>query len=211
VNEFFTYIRENWKVLSKAKGAFLILMVVSFAAGYSCAVWYLNRQITNLTDDNNRYRRQLGIDPPGNTALYELNNDELKAKATDIVIHLRQFSAVAQANLDAVEARDKDADPSVKSRDGFQALKDGAQAYDANLASDAENIETELRRRLPTDELSNIPRVPAFGTKEDPRGPRLTITEIFRGNPGIIGLIPVLASEIEQMAKLLPNGPSTRQ
>jgi hypothetical protein len=82
-----------------------------------------------------------------------------------------------------------------------RVIQDMSEDFDRNLASDAFNVDNELRKRLDPKTIAHIPRVPAF---IDADGNRLTFAQIVRGTGADAFFIRGLANEIEQMSKLLP-------
>jgi hypothetical protein len=88
-------------------------------------------------------------------------------------------------------------------KDMMAARQEISQNFDKSLASDADNVQNELRGRLSPEVLNHIVRVPAF--VEIPGGSRLTLSEMMRGSGFDTPYIHGLANEIEEMAKMLPS------
>ena len=82
----------------------------------------------------------------------------------------------------------------------MQIMKETSEAFDEDLASDALNIENELRKRMTPEAMSHVVRVPAFVAGDS----RVTFLGLMRGSPTEIWMVNGLANEIEQMYKLLP-------
>lgn len=192
-----------------AKAAFLTLAALGLGAGFGLGMLYYGGQVAALKEQLNtkdgqiaRYRVALGIDPASKGALVELNNQELALKAQAIVAKLREFNFDLDAKLKVIHEQRV-----AKKIDEHQALKDSraamqqvSDAFDANLASDAFNVEGELRKRMDPAAISHVVRVPAFIAD----GSRVTFLALMRGSSSNAFYIRGFADEMEQMAKLLP-------
>jgi hypothetical protein len=197
------YIKNEWDVLKGAPLAFMGLVVVSFSTGLGAGLWHYSERLEVKDGEIHRYRVALGIDEASQGALVELNNQELALRSASIVAKLRDLYR-------AWNAREKSIDEDLKagkisqdqaSKQGLQALDDASQAFDQNLASDALNVEAEMRRRLSPEAMSHVMRVPAFVAG----GSRITFLGIVRGSKLSAGFIQAFADEMDQMEKLLPS------
>src|SRR5262249_31154781 len=96
----------------------------------------------------------------------------------------------------------------------LDAVQEVSRDFDANLATDAYNVENELRTRLGPDALSHVIMVPGFVLKDangavNPRS-RITFPQLMRGNAFDAMWLGRLADEIDQMANLLPPDSAKR-
>jgi hypothetical protein len=210
LERFIAFVQKEWGNLVKAPAAFVMLCVLGLCVGfgggmlyYSSQVGSLQQQVSSKDGQLNRYRVALGIDPASKGALVELNNEELALKAQSIVAKLRKLSSALDGKLNGIQKQTDAKKISQKqaSEQKLTAMKDVSQDYDRNLASDADNIDVELRRRLDPKVIAHIVRVPGF---IDSEGTRLPVTEIFRSSGFDTFYFKGWADEIEQMAKLLP-------
>jgi hypothetical protein len=208
----FDYIKREWTNLRAAPLSFIGLAVVCLVSGFAAGVLYYSGQIGSLheqisTKDGqlSRYRVALGIDPASKGALVELSNQELALKAQSIVAKLREFDKALEDKGKTINEQQQTGKISKEEADKaqFQAMKDVSEAFDQNLASDAYNVENELRVRLDPSALAHVVRVPAFIAGSDPRS-RLTLSELARGSGFDATMLGRLADEMEEMAKLLP-------
>jgi hypothetical protein len=211
-----TFLKKDWDGLVKAPFSFVMLAALCLAAGFATGTLYysgevgsLHEQITGKDSQISRYRVALGIDPASKGALVELNNQELALKAKSIVATLRTLSSELDGKLSGIQ-KDLDSkkiDPQQASEETRTARTDVSQDFDTNLASDANNIENELRRRLDSKTIEHIVRVPAFNELDAKGNPvnHLPFTELFRGSGADVFFIKGLANEIEEMAGLLPS------
>jgi hypothetical protein len=209
--EILEKIKQEARVIKSAPFSFLLFIVVGGSLGYAASQWYYSKQIADINGQLNakdgqinRYRVALGIDRASKGALVELNNQELALKALAVAAELREFNAALDAKSEAMQ-KQADANktkPEQALKDKIAAMKEAAQSFDSNLASDAYNVDNELRRRLDPKAIAHIVRVPAL-IGED--GTRIPVTAFFRGEMIDLFYIRLLADEIEQMAKLLPS------
>lgn len=104
------YLKSEFAVLSKAPFTAVVVAVFFFIAGYYVASWYLDRQLTlqnerlaDLGAQISRYRQALGVDPVSPSALTELTNEELRAKALTTAADLRTFAAETKRVMESAE------------------------------------------------------------------------------------------------------------
>jgi hypothetical protein len=199
------YIRAELAVLKGAPVSFVGLVVLSIAAGIGIGEWHYSERLETKDGEIHRYRVALGIDNASAGALVELNNQELALKAQYIVGQMRQLSSALDQKGQQIGQMVKDGkiDKQRVSEAKMAAIKEVSEAFNSNLASDAYNVENELRSRLDPSALSHIVRVPAFIVGSDPRS-RVTFSELMRGSGFDAMMIGRLADEMEEMAKLLP-------
>lgn len=192
-------------MLRGAPVSFIGLVVISVSAGIGIGSWHYSERIETKDGEIHRYRVALGIDRASAGALVELNNQELALKSQYIVGQMRQLSSALDQKAQQIDQMVKDGkiDAQKATEDKMAAMKEVSQTFDSNLASDAYNVENELRSRLDSSALSHVVRVPAFIIGSDPRS-RVTFSELTRGSGFDAAMIGRLADEMEEMAKLLP-------
>jgi hypothetical protein len=204
------HIQKEWAVLKTAPAAFVMLAIVSIGAGVAGGTWYYAGQVGSLheqlyakDDQLGRYRVALGIDPASKGALVELSNQELALKAQSIVAKLRSYAAMMHSENQGIEKRFKDGtiSDSQAMNERLAAEKNVSEQFDRNLASDAYNVENELKSRLDPVTRSHIVGVPAFRFGSDPHD-RVTMSDLFRRS-GFAEMLGGLADEMEEMARLL--------
>jgi hypothetical protein len=203
------HIKGEWEVLSKAPLTFILLLAIGILSGVGIGEWRDSGQMASLREQVNqangrisRYRVALGIDRPSQSALVELNNQELALKAQSIVFQLRGLYRALNEKTEMLNKQVKDGKLK-KDQVGeqwMQIMKETSEAFDENLASDALNIENELRKRMTPEAMSHVVRVPAFVAGDS----RVTFLGLMRGSWMEIWMVNGLANEIEQMYKLLP-------
>ena len=202
-------------MLKKAPLAFVLLLVVGVISGARIEAWRdsgqmasLQEQIRQKDDKVSRYRVALGIDPASRGALVELNNEELYLKAESVVAKLRTFASKLDGTLAEIKKRvdSNKIDKKQAWQETMEAMKQVSQDLDKNLASEAYNVDNELRNRLDPKAISHVVRVPAIVSDE---GVSIPITALSKGSGWDSFYIKALADEIEQMAKLLPTNGST--
>lgn len=189
-------------MLTKAPVSFVSLALVFFSAGIGVGLWHYSERLDTKDGEIHRYRVALGIDEASRGALVELNNQELALKAQSIVVKLRQLSSALAQKSDEIQKRTNsgEIDKTQAFKEQMAAMKEVSQDFDSSLASDAYNVENELRKRLDPVAISHVVRVPALVAD----GSRVTVPDLFRGSGFDSVYIGGLADEIEQMAKLLP-------
>ena len=182
---------------------FFGLVVVSIGSGILVGQWHFSERLEAKDGQIHRYRVALGIDEASKGALVELNNRELALKSQAIVAKLRDLTRAWDEKAKSIneQAASGKITNDQASKDKEQAMADVVQAFDQNLASDAPNVESELRKRLDPEALGQIVRVPAFVAGDS----RVTLLGLMRGSSLSAFYIVGLANEMEQMAKLLPH------
>jgi hypothetical protein len=209
------FIEREWKVLKTAPFTFVTLSVLCLGGGFALGMLYygsqvgsLREQITAKDGQLGRYRVALGIDPASKGALVELSNQELALRAQSIVVQLRQLTSEVEQKITEIESRAKAGEDKSKTDAAkMAAVKDVSNEFDRNLASDAYNVENEVRRRLDPKAMSHVVRVPAFIASD---GGRVTLSDLMRGTGFDVLMLDRLADEIEQMVKLLPSDSATK-
>jgi hypothetical protein len=205
--------------LMKAPFAFVTLCTLCLGLGYGAGMLYYSSQIGSLHEQTtakdgqlSRYRVALGIDPASKGALVELGNQELALKAQSIIAKLREFDKTLDDKGKAIKELEQTGKISTEDahQARLQAKQDVSEAFDQNLASDAYNVENELRVRLDPSALSHVVRVPAFISGSDPHS-RVTFSELARGSGFDAMMLGRLADEMEEMAKLLPPDSEKKQ
>lgn len=202
-------MKEEVRTIKKAPFAFLLFLVIGGTIGYAASNFYYSKQIADKDGQLSRYRVALGIDPASKGALVELNNQELALRAQSIVAKMRQFDAVFEEKSKIIDEQVKlgKLDKKQAFDQKTQAMKNVSHSFDENLASDAINMESELRRRMSQEAMTHIVRAPAFVFKDENGNVtgRITLLGMIRGGDDSATMIRVFADEIEAMAKLLPN------
>ena len=199
------HIKAELAVLKKAPFTFASLTIFGILAGVAIGSWHYGERLETKDGEIHRYRVALGIDKASAGALVELNNQELALRSQYIVAQMRQLSTVLDQKSQQIDQMVKDGkiDKQKVFEEKIAALNEVSKTFDSNLASDAFNIENELRSRLDPIALAHIVRVPAFIFGSDPRT-RVTFSELTRGSGMDAAMIDRLADEMEEMAKLLP-------
>jgi hypothetical protein len=205
VSALLDHIKTELAVLKQAPFTFAFLLIFGILAGIGIGSWHYDEQLTAKDGQLSRYRVALGIDPASKGALVELNNQELSLKAQPIVVGLRQLSAELERKELAIRQRvvSGELDKQKANQEKIAAMREVSRDFDGSLASDAYNVEHELRKRLSPEAMAHVIKVPAFIGDGDPNS-RIIVSDIFRGSGPDALMIGRLADEIEQMAKLLP-------
>jgi hypothetical protein len=207
------FVGNEWRVLSKAPFSFVMLASLALGLGfgggklyYASQIGSVHEQLTEKNSELGRYRVALGIDPASRGALVELNNEELGLRAQVIVGKLRDLSLEFDKSSKAVkEQRDAGKISDKELFDNENAImKEVSEDFDRNLASDADNMRNELRKRLSPEAISHIIRVPALLAGDGTNTTSIPFTALFKGSGFAAVYIGGLADEIEEMAKLLP-------
>jgi hypothetical protein len=196
-------LKQEWPVIRRAPLSFVIFLVVGFFLGYGAISWHLHGEMSEKDGELYRYRVVLGIEPGSPGALVELNNQELALRAESIVSKIRDLASAFETRvreLDQLKASGKIDMPQEIEQEN-QASKDISQSFDSNLASDAYNVDNELRKRLSPEAMSHVVRVPALVADN---GSHIPLIALFRGTGVDTYYMRGLADEIEQMARLLP-------
>ena len=228
--EVVDYIKKEWGVLGKAPFSFIGLSVLFTGAGFGFGMLYYSSQVGALREQLNtkdaeikvnetelgtkndqisRYQVVLGIKPGSPGALVELNNKELSLKAQSVVAKLRQYQDELKASGAQIEGQVAAGKLTMEqsNKESLSAIQKISEEFDNNEASDAYNVENELRSRLSPEALSHIVMVPGFILKDSNGNPtphsRITFSQLMRG-PSEVMYLGRLADEIDQMAKLLP-------
>jgi hypothetical protein len=207
--EMLEKLKEQAHIIKTAPYAFILFLMAGGGVAYFLSNEHFSGEISALRaaigakeSEISRYRVALGIDPASQGALVELNDQELALRAQSIVSKLRELASALDFKLEQIQEQAR-AGKIRKERVGeekFRVEKEVAQDFDSNLASDAHNIDNELRRRLDPKAIDHIVRVPGLISS----GTRIPLTELFRGSGFDTFWFRGLANEIEQMAKLLP-------
>jgi hypothetical protein len=202
--QVFEYVKQEWVVLKGAPLSFVGLAAVFFVAGISIGAWHYSERLDTKDGEIHRYRVAMGIDAASQGALVELSNQELELKAQFTVSKLRALHAELNNRLAAIQTKadEKKITQAQLGKDQWTVRQEVAQDFDSNLASDAHNVDEELRRRLDPKAIAHVVRVPALVSAD---GSRIPITALFKGDGPDTFFIIGLADEIEQMAKLLPR------
>jgi hypothetical protein len=163
-------IKKEGRVIKSAPFSFVVFLVIGGTVGYWIATQYYSGQLAAVKeqintkdaqlkakdDEINRYRVVLGISPASQGALVALNNQELALRAQFIAAKLREYDSVLNGKYadikNQLDAKKISQDQANKAH--IAALKEVAQDYDNNLASDTYNVENELRTRLDPSALS---------------------------------------------------------
>jgi hypothetical protein len=172
------------------------------------ALWGRNRQkdseISTLKSENSRLRVALNTEPATPSALLQLTNRELKAKSSSVVTRLREINSINRDRTAEIRAQ-ATVDEQTKRGQIDAVLRELDQQFMDGLRSDAFNVDFELRRRLGPKAVAGIVGITPSIVAND--GTRINFQQLVpAGMMPIFDLafIPILASGIEQMAKLLP-------
>ncbi|MGA8312554.1 MAG: hypothetical protein WB755_21155, partial [Terriglobales bacterium] len=206
MHPFFEYVERNWEVLKTAPLAFVLLTCLAGGFGVVIGSWHYSERIQAQDQQLGRYRVALGIDPASKGALVELNNEELALKTQSTVLKLRQLSSALDKKNEGIDRRlntgEITSQQALADRTG--AMKEISHDFDNSLASDAFNLENELRTRLDKNAISHVIRVPGF-IEDGNYKAHFSLADLLRGTGLDSTFIGRLADELEQMAKLLPH------
>jgi hypothetical protein len=202
------HIQKEWTQLKSAPLTFFILMSLGVFGGVEIENWHLSERLDTKEGEIHRYRVALGIDEASKGALVELNNQELALKAQSTVVKLRALADAFETRLGSIKQLQDSNKVSTEqaTKDRQSIIQEVSQNFDRNLASDAENLRNELRRRLSPEAIAHVVQVPAMWTENGTVS--VPVMALFKGTGFDAFYIQGLANEIEQMAKLLPNDPS---
>lgn len=192
------YIVGEGRVLKKAP----ILCACLLLLGAGIGRWYDSEKLSDKDNELHRYRVALGVDPASKGALIELTDKELSLKARSTVANLRRLDSDLQVKLAAIQQQLEQGKikPEDADKAKTQAMHDVSQDYDRNLASEALNVDEELRKRIDPKAMEHILRVPALVGSD---GERIPFAALMRGTGFDTFYIRGLANEIEQMTNLL--------
>lgn len=201
----------QWRAIKRAPAAFVIAVLtvagiiwVAINWGYGRIIENKDFEILRLTSENSRLRVAANMDPATN-AMSLLTNKELKAKAISMVSSLRRISSVVSDRTAEINGSKLDDEARTSRKNDL--MKEMDDEYIKNLRSEAQNIESELKRRLGQKTTNGIIGVSPAIVATD--GTTISMSQIMAGiNIPIfdLGFVPTLANSIEQMGKLLPEG-----
>jgi hypothetical protein len=195
------HIQKEWTVLKGAPLSFVILVVLSIVAGIGIGSWHYAQQIEDQSGQINRYRVALGIDKASASALVELNNAELAAKAESTAGVIREicFDFERRDEALAKQFREQNITPGTPKAMALWTpmATEIIERFDQEAKPDFANVDSELRKRLGSAGMDGMivmaPSLPFnVGTLVD--GP---IESLY---------ICKYADELDAMAKRLPVG-----
>ena len=225
-------LKQELQVVKGAPISLVIFMVFSFGSGYAACRWYYSKQLSDrdglivaknadlafaqnqlIAKDNqlaakenqlSRYRVELSLENPSRGVLVDLTNQELAVKSQAVVKKLREFADALETKFSFIQQRidEHKINKNQALRERKAAADEVSQEMDRNLASDADNLRTELRRRLDPKAIANVLRVPALRGADG--SSNIPFTALFRGTGFDMAYTRTLSNEIEEMTKLLP-------
>jgi hypothetical protein len=184
-----------------------IVGFVVFAAG----AWLIGHIEDEPTRDEQealleRYRRFVeNSEAPNRTTLIELTNRELKARGTNLYTRIKAMNAhyaeVARTRKTREERKEIDAEES--GRLWLQETAEAGKEFDENYRTDARMVLLELRNRIPYAARKHIVGLPNINPA-DKRAGKVSMYDIFPAEFAV-GFSDLLAREIEELVKLLPD------
>ena len=196
-------LRQEGRVIKDAPFSFVIFIAIGLACGYGASTWYYSKQITDRGGQIARYRVALGIDKGSPSALAELTNAELQAKALAVAFKARDLCFSFQkreAQIPHVPQGNKQKGKQFADEDN-NLMKDVGEEFDRGMKADFIGANNEILKRLDPKAASAVIRGPMLGDAE-------TGTPI--GMPGLTpdnmeaAFLCTYADQLEQLAKLLP-------
>jgi hypothetical protein len=128
VEAFIKYILGEFRVITDTPLSFFTSLVVAIVIIWIAMNWRYggvidnkDAEITTLKSENARLRVALSIDPATPSALLQLTNNELAAKAGTVVTRLRKISAINHDRAQEIRAQ-TDIDEKTK-KDRIEAVQ----------------------------------------------------------------------------------------
>lgn len=158
------HIQKEWAVLKGAWLSFVMLVVLCLMAGISIGSWHYAERIEAQGGQISRYRVALGIDKASPSALIELNNEELRAKAGNTAGLIREICFDYQRKNQQLAKQIREQKIAVGSPQA-QALWEPmateiVERFDRDAKPDFVNVDGELRRRLGPAGMNGMVLVP---------------------------------------------------
>jgi len=208
------FIRNNWRELKNAPGAFVLLALLSFGAGMLAQLW-IDEGAMSAKDallqakdyQIGRYEVALGIKAPSQGIMVTLTNEELAAASTIQAGKLRALCFWHSDRNDEIDALEREGklDATEAGKRWLKLEQSTSDKFDQTLRADTHIVDSELRRRLGKEAVASIVGVApsVIGTN----GEQINIVTLLPSGEGTsAAFLCVLADGIEQMAKLLPSG-----
>jgi hypothetical protein len=189
---------EITKQVDVIKASPLILLLVA-AIGWAVHALYVGERVDGLKQQNENYRRALGISAPYSGIYADLSNDDLKSKTVHAVSKLRHLHLGFQKRSSQAEADWRNKKMTDENYNNFTTSMDrqATEEFIKDLRSEAIALDSELRHRLSPQALSTIV---GAGPILDPN---ITIQALVPGKFGVF-FIETLANELEEMNNKLP-------
>lgn len=199
------YLLTEWRVLRQAPLSFVILVGFSIVISGAGWFWYFKDRLDVLEQENDRLGRALGIGTNDNVnPLIRLTNKELCEKGTTAVRIMR--SIVSYHNDQNTELNSKRRKREVTDIQ-FQELREKEQTRASEEFTDKVKVEAirvldELTKRVPVVARGQIglPRL----NPADKRDPSVSLHRVIP-SPMDVGFAPLLADNIEELCKALPD------
>ena len=196
-------IKGEARTIRAAPFSFFVFVIIGVSLGYGASTWYYSKQISDRDAQIGRYRVALGIDKGSASALVELSNSELAAKAISSASSVRTLCFAFQkreALLGSATAGSKKQQDEWRKADN--ALMQGvSDEFDRDLKADFVNANNEVIRRLDPKSLGGVVRFPIWRDAET--GAPVGMPSLMSGELEAPFLCSY-ADQLEQMAKLLP-------
>jgi hypothetical protein len=211
IGDIVKYLFREWRLIRRFPVSFAAAVLVVGVLIWIAMEWryrgIIEIKVTTigaLNDEKARLRVALGVDPATPTALISLNNKELAAKATTVVVRLREFAKEYNDGLESIRKQTNLTKEQMFAQQQTLANDIGAE-YTKEIKSDAHNVDFELRRRLGPKQVAGIIGISPSVVARD--GARMDILQIAAlASPVMeLGTLSTMAFGIEQMAKLLPD------
>jgi hypothetical protein len=201
-------LKQEARVIKSAPFSFLLFIVIGGSIGYVASSWYYSKQIMDREQDIRRYRTALGIDKGAASAMVELNNAELKAKALNSASKARDLCFAfkrRESQIKPPTKGNKKEEKEAAARD-LALMKETSQEFDRDLKADFLNANNEVMRRLDPKYVSAVTRAPIISNAET--GVPIGMLSLMPGDFEAAFLC-IYADQLEQMAKLLPSDSGT--
>jgi hypothetical protein len=203
-DKFVEFLDGNKALIHREWPKFLLVAILSVVG----TKFYDAASLQDRDNTIHRLKVALGIDKASDGALIELSNAELKARAASITAKIRALMAEMDDRMKAIDSAHGSAPIDQKQINEAKMSVDndiGAE-FERGLRADTINVDTELRRRLGPKALASVVGIsPTLYTAGDHAAVGLMGVMTSAG-PGWVaaGLMPVLATGIDQMAAQLP-------
>lgn len=199
------------KSVREKKDRTLQLVVTGLFASFFVLAFVSYHQLIPVPFDENeaaikRYRHALGIDEnTGRTTLIELSNRELKKKSTLLYEKIRQINNYNDERIrelnNKLAKKEIDEGKLVIARN--EEIARYTKEFDEKIRVDAVMVLGELRNRIPLDKRKHFIGLPDIR----PADRRDSSVSLHRAMPSAMSVhfSGLLANEIEELVKLLPN------
>lgn len=172
---------------------------------YSDTVELLERRLVTANEIAQRYRMSAGIDrPDSRTRLSILTNIELREKGRNLVKRIREIRSIYERNTHGIDSESIDPKKPDDMKRWLKEIKSGDRLMQ-EVRVDASLIIEEMRDRLSPEIRERVMKsLPHIQTDYSPDSDVLFWKTQLAGGI-LIGFADVIADEIEELTKLLPD------